>query len=102
MINIIDNILCFGTCGLYPNALCEWMWLYSYCHCPMITCASDSLILSAGIIDPAKIVRCAIQDAASIVGLLITTETMVANEPVDPAAAPAMPTGGTGGMPSMM
>ncbi len=60
-------------------------------------------LVSAGIIDPAKIVRCAIQDAASVAGLLVTTEAMVADEPADPAAAPAMPAGGgMGGMPGMM
>ena len=51
----------------------------------------------AGIIDPAKVVRSALQDAASISGLLITTETIVAEEDKDDdAAAPAM--GGMGGM----
>jgi len=59
-------------------------------------------LVKSGIIDPAKIVRCAIQDAASVAGLLITTEAMVAEEPADPAAAPAMPGGGMGGMPGMM
>ena len=59
-------------------------------------------LVQSGIIDPAKIVRCAVQDAASVAGLLITTEAMVAEEPVDAAAAPAMPGGGMGGMPGMM
>jgi chaperonin GroEL len=48
-----------------------------------------------GVIDPAKVVRTALEDAASIAGLLITTEAMVAEKPKDPA--PAMP-GGGGGM----
>ncbi len=53
----------------------------------------------AGIIDPAKVVRTALQDAASVAGLLITTEALVAEKPEDkPAAAPAMPDmGGMGG-----
>jgi chaperonin GroEL len=55
-------------------------------------------MVSAGIIDPAKVVRTALQDAASIAGLLITTEAMVAELPKDPA--PAMP-GGGGGMGGM-
>jgi chaperonin GroEL len=46
-----------------------------------------------GIIDPAKVVRTAIQDAASVAGLLITTEAMVAEKPKK-EAAPAMPPGG--------
>jgi chaperonin GroEL len=55
-------------------------------------------MLSAGIVDPAKVVRTALQDAASIAGLLITTEAMVAEMPKD-APAPAMPAGGgMGGM----
>ncbi len=48
----------------------------------------------AGIVDPAKVVRTALQDAASVAGLLITTEAMVAEVPKD---KPAMPMGGGGG-----
>ncbi|ALA16231.1 molecular chaperone GroEL [Chelatococcus sp. CO-6] len=52
-----------------------------------------------GIIDPAKVVRTALQDAASVAALLITTEAMVAEKPKKEAAAPAMPGGGgMGGM----
>src|SRR5215208_3046181 len=54
-------------------------------------------MLSAGIVDPAKVVRVALQDAASIAGLLITTEAMVAEAPKK-ESAPAMPGGGMGGM----
>ncbi len=46
-----------------------------------------------GVIDPAKVVRTALQDAASVAGLLITTEAMVAERPKK-EAAPAMPGGG--------
>jgi chaperonin GroEL len=52
----------------------------------------------AGIVDPAKVVRTALQDAASVAGLLITTEAMVAELPKK--EAPAMP-GGPGGMGGM-
>jgi chaperonin GroEL len=56
-------------------------------------------LVKAGIIDPAKVVRVALQDAASIAGLLITTEAMVAEKPEPAGAAPAMPDmGGMGGM----
>ena len=56
-------------------------------------------MLSKGIIDPTKVVRSAIQNAASVSGLLITTEAMVAELPKKGgAAAPAMPGGGMGGM----
>ena len=48
-------------------------------------------MVKAGIIDPAKVVRTALQDAASIAGLLITTEAMVADKPEKKAPAPAMP-----------
>jgi chaperonin GroEL len=51
-------------------------------------------LMSKGIIDPAKVVRCALQDAASIAGLLLTTEAMVAEVPKKASAAPAMPPGG--------
>src|SRR6516164_1242834 len=54
-------------------------------------------MLSAGIIDPAKVVRVALQDAASVAGLMITTEAMVAEAPKK-KEAPAMPAGGMGGM----
>ncbi|WP_407050550.1 chaperonin GroEL [Methyloraptor flagellatus] len=50
-----------------------------------------------GVIDPAKVVRTALQDAASVSGLLITTEAMIAEKPKKDAA-PAMPGGGMGGM----
>ena len=51
-------------------------------------------LVTKGIIDPTKVVRCALQDAASIAGLLITTEAMVAEVPKKQNAAPAMPPGG--------
>ena len=56
-----------------------------------------------GIIDPTKVVRTALQDAASVAGLLITTEAMVAEKPEKKAAGPAMPPdmGGMGGMGGM-
>jgi chaperonin GroEL len=54
-------------------------------------------LVEAGIIDPAKVVRAALQDAASVAGLLITTEAMVAEMPKEkPSGAPGMP--GHGGM----
>jgi chaperonin GroEL len=55
-------------------------------------------MLTKGIIDPTKVVRAAIQNAASVAGLLITTEAMVAELPKKASAAPAMPGGGMGGM----
>ena len=55
-------------------------------------------MIEAGIVDPAKVVRTALQDAGSVAGLLVTTEAMVAEVPKE-AAAPAMPAGGgMGGM----
>jgi chaperonin GroEL len=57
-------------------------------------------MVEKGIIDPAKVVRAALQDAASIAGLLVTTEAMVAEVPKDKPAMPAMP-GGGGGMGGM-
>ena len=55
-------------------------------------------MLEAGIVDPAKVVRTALQDAASVAGLLITTEAMVAELPKDKPAAPMGGGGGMGGM----
>src|SRR6201988_4712459 len=54
-------------------------------------------MVKAGIIDPTKVVRVALQDAGSVAGLLITTEAMVADRP-EPKGAPGTPSGGMGGM----
>lgn len=56
-------------------------------------------MVEMGILDPTKVTRSALQHAASIAGLMITTEAMVAEIKED---APAMPRGGMGGMPGMM
>ena len=56
-------------------------------------------MVAAGIIDPTKVVRTALQDAASVAGLLVTTEAMIAEHPKK-ESAPAMP-GGGGGMGGM-
>ena len=56
-------------------------------------------MIDTGIVDPAKVVRTALQDAASVAGLLITTEAMVAEVPKDKPAAPMG--GGGGGMGGM-
>jgi chaperonin GroEL len=58
-------------------------------------------LVSKGIIDPTKVVRAALQNAASIAGLLITTEAMVAERPKKDSGTPAMPGGGMGGMGGM-
>jgi chaperonin GroEL len=55
-------------------------------------------LVGEGVIDPAKVVRCALQDAASIAGLLITTEAMVAERPKEAAPPMPPPGGGMGGM----
>ena len=52
-------------------------------------------LVKAGIIDPTKVVRTALQNAASVAGLLVTTEAMVAEKP---EPKPAMPAGAPGGM----
>src|SRR5438445_601402 len=55
-------------------------------------------LVDSGIVDPAKVVRAALQDAASVAGLLVTTEAMVAEAPKKQTAPPPMPGGGMGGM----
>ena len=57
-------------------------------------------MLKAGIVDPAKVTRSALQNAASIASMVLTTETLVADQPEKEAPAPAAP--GMGGMPGMM
>ena len=59
-------------------------------------------LVQAGIIDPTKVARSALQNAASIAGLMLTTETMIADLPKEESAAPPAPGGGMGGMPGMM
>jgi chaperonin GroEL len=58
-------------------------------------------LMKKGIIDPTKVVRAALQNAASIAALLITTEAMVAERPKKESGSPAMPGGGMGGMGGM-
>ena len=55
-------------------------------------------MIKAGIVDPAKVVRTALQDAGSIAGLLITAEAMVANMPAKEPSGEPTGNGGMGGM----
>ncbi|MBI2352836.1 chaperonin GroEL [Candidatus Dependentiae bacterium] len=59
-------------------------------------------MIQAGIIDPVKVTRCALQNAASISGLLLTTEAMISDIEEEKKEAPMPPMGGMGGMPGMM
>lgn len=60
-------------------------------------------LIKDGVIDPVKVVRCALTNAASVASLMLTTETMIAEAPKKDAPAPAMPDhGGMGGMGGMM
>jgi chaperonin GroEL len=54
-------------------------------------------LVKAGIVDPAMVTRAALENAASIAGMLLTTESLVAEKP-EPKTAPQMPPGGMGGM----
>jgi chaperonin GroEL len=58
-------------------------------------------MIKTGIIDPAKVVRCALQDAASVAGLLITTECVVADQPEEKSSAAGAGAAGMGGMGGM-
>ncbi len=58
-------------------------------------------MIALGIVDPVKVVRTALQDAASVAGLLVTTEAMIADAPKKDSPMPAMPGGGMGGMGGM-
>ena len=60
-------------------------------------------MIEAGILDPTKVTRFALQNATSVAGLLLTTEAMIADAPQDDAGSPGMPDmGGMGGMGGMM
>ena len=54
-------------------------------------------MIEAGIIDPAKVTRSAVENAASIAGMILTTEALITDMP-EKKRAPAMPPGGMGGM----
>jgi chaperonin GroEL len=58
-------------------------------------------LMKAGVIDPTKVVRSALQNAASVASLLLTTEAMVAEKPEKKKSMPGMPPGGMGGMGDM-
>ena len=55
-------------------------------------------LIKAGILDPTKVTRIALQNAASVAGLMITTECAIAEKPEDKEKMPPMPPGGGGGM----
>ena len=57
-------------------------------------------LYKAGVIDPAKVVRVALENASSVAGMLLTTECVISN--IKEESAPAMPPMGGGGMPGMM
>ena len=59
-------------------------------------------LYKAGVIDPTKVTRVALENAASIAGMLLTTECVLADEPEEAGGMPAMPPGGMGGMGGMM
>src|SRR5262249_22251375 len=58
-------------------------------------------LVKAGVVDPTKVVRVALQDASSVAGLLITTEAMIADTPKKEEAPMGPPGGGMGGMGGM-
>jgi chaperonin GroEL len=59
-------------------------------------------MINAGVIDPTKVTRFALQNAASVAALMLTTQCMIAEKPHEEAPMPAMPPGGMGGMGGMM
>ena len=61
----------------------------------------DVDMIAEGIVDPTKVTRSALQNAASIAAMVLTTESIVADKPATEGAGPAMPPMG-GGMPGMM
>ncbi|MAE84808.1 MAG: chaperonin GroEL [Flammeovirgaceae bacterium] len=86
-----------GEASVVVNAVKEGKDDYGY------NAASDEYVnmFKAGIIDPTKVTRLALENAASIASLLLTTEAVVADQP-EPEGAPAMPGGMPGGMGGMM
>ena len=64
----------------------------------LVPAALDFVQIEAGIIDPVKVTRSALQNAASVASLILTTEAVVANQPEPASPAPAMDPGMMGGM----
>ena len=58
-------------------------------------------MIAAGIVDPTKVTRSALENAASVASMVLTTESLVADEPEEPAAAAAAAGAGMGGMGGM-
>ncbi|WP_258099679.1 chaperonin GroEL [Marinoscillum pacificum] len=87
-----------GEASVVVNAVKEGKDDYGY------NAASDEYVnmFKAGIIDPTKVTRLALENAASIASLLLTTEAVVADQPEPEGGAPAMPGGMPGGMGGMM
>jgi chaperonin GroEL len=87
-----------GDPSVVLNAVAEGKGNYGY------NAASGEYgdMIAEGILDPTKVTRYALQNAASVSGLLLTTEAMVAEAPKDEAAAPMPDMGGMGGMGGMM
>jgi chaperonin GroEL len=55
-------------------------------------------MIKAGVIDPVKVVRGALENAASIAAMILTTDVLITDMPEERSAGPAMPPGGMGGM----
>ncbi|MDJ0698420.1 MAG: chaperonin GroEL [Woeseiaceae bacterium] len=87
-----------GDASVVLNAVAEGKGNYGY------NAATDEYgdMIEAGILDPTKVTRHALQNAASVSGLLLTTEAMVAEVPKEEAAPPMPDMGGMGGMGGMM
>ena len=88
-----------GDASVVLNAVAEGKGNYGY----NAATGEYGDMIEFGILDPTKVTRFALQNAASVSGLLLTTEAMVADAPQDDSAGPAMPDmGGMGGMGGMM
>jgi len=87
-----------GDASVVLNAVAEGEGNYGY----NAATGEYGDMIEAGILDPTKVTRYALQNAASVSGLLLTTEAMVADLPKDEAAPPMPDMGGMGGMGGMM
>jgi chaperonin GroEL len=83
---VVDKVLSNATASWGFNALTE----------------KYEDLVAAGVIDPTKVARCALQNAASVASLMLTTETLIAERPKKESAAPSMGAGGPGGYGDMM
>ena len=105
---IVYNALQAPLVGIVKNAKANAQWILrkveenkNHSYGFNVRAMEFGDMLEQGVLDPAKVVRLALQNAASVAGMVLTTEALVSDEPEKEEKLPAMPAGGMGGMGGM-